>query len=102
MALFLLVLWPPDQNSQLTGKDPDAGKDRKQKEKRVAKEKMVGWHHQFNAHEPGQTPSDSKGQGGLECCSPWGCKESDTTCQLNDNNLVQTGSQTRALMSALL
>ena len=23
------------------------------------------------------------GQGGLACCSPWGCKESDTTEQLN-------------------
>jgi len=21
------ILWPPDANSQLTGKDPDAGKD---------------------------------------------------------------------------
>ena len=23
------------------------------------------------------------GQGGLACCSPWGCKESDTANQLN-------------------
>jgi len=22
---------------------------------------------------------DGKGQGGLACCSPWGCKESDRT-----------------------
>ena len=27
------VLWPPDGNSQLMGKDPDAGKDGEQKEK---------------------------------------------------------------------
>ena len=27
------ILWPPDANSQLTGKDPDAGKDGGQKEK---------------------------------------------------------------------
>ena len=26
-----------------------------------------------------QTPADSEGQGSLACCSPWGCKESDTT-----------------------
>ena len=26
------------------------------------------------------------GQGGLLCCSPWGCKESDTTEQLNNSN----------------
>ena len=29
------VLWPPDVKSQLTGKDPDAGKDWRQKEKGV-------------------------------------------------------------------
>ena len=26
-----------------------------------------------------QTLGDSEGQGSLACCSPWGCKESDTT-----------------------
>ena len=45
---------------------------------------MVGWHHQLNGHEFGQTPGDSEGQGSLECCSPWGYKESDTTEQLNN------------------
>ena len=35
------ILWPPDMNSQLTGKDPDAGKDWRQKEKRVAEDKML-------------------------------------------------------------
>ena len=35
------VLWPPDLNSWLTGKDPDAGKDWRQK-KRVAEDEMVG------------------------------------------------------------
>ena len=29
------VLWPPDEKSRLTGKDPDAGKDCRQKEKEV-------------------------------------------------------------------
>ena len=32
-----------------------------------------------NGHEFHQTPGDSEGQGRLACCSPWGCKESDTT-----------------------
>ena len=36
-----LVLWPPDVKSWLIGKDPDAGKDWKQKEKRVAEDEMV-------------------------------------------------------------
>ena len=40
---------------------------------------MVGWHHQFNGNELGQTLGDSEGRGGLACCSPWGHKESDTT-----------------------
>ena len=26
-----------------------------------------------------QVPGDSEGQGSLECCSPWGGKESDMT-----------------------
>ena len=36
------TLWPPDAKSQLTGKDPHAGKDWRQKEKEVAKDEMVG------------------------------------------------------------
>ena len=42
---------------------------------------MVGWHHRFKGHESEQTPGGNEGQGSLECCSPWGCKESDTTQQ---------------------
>ena len=33
-----------------------------------------------------QTPGDGERQRSLECCSPWGHKESDTTEQLNNNN----------------
>ena len=40
---------------------------------------MVGWHHQFNRHELGQTPRDSEGQGSQVFCSPWGSKELDRT-----------------------
>ena len=36
-----LTLWPPDGNVQLFGKDPDAGKDWRQKEKRMAEDEMV-------------------------------------------------------------
>ena len=73
------ILWPSDTNSQLTGKDPDAGKDQRQKEKRAAEEEMVRKHHQLNGHEFEQTLGDGEGQGSLVCCSPWGRKESDTT-----------------------
>ena len=46
---------------------------------------MVTWNHQLGGHESEQTPGDSKGQGSLVCCSPWGHKELDTTEQLNNN-----------------
>ena len=32
----------------------------------------------ISGHEFEQTQEDSEGQGSLACCSPWGCKESDT------------------------
>ena len=35
------ILWPPDAKSQLTGKDPDAGKDWAQEEKQATEDKMV-------------------------------------------------------------
>ena len=44
---------------------------------------MVGWHHWLNGHESEQTLGVGDGQGGLACCSPWRCKESDTTEWLN-------------------
>ena len=51
-------------------KNPDAGKDWRQKEKKVTEDEMVGWHQWFNRYEFQQTPGDSEGQGSLECCSP--------------------------------
>ena len=50
------ILWPPDVKSRLIGKDPDAGKDWRQKEKGMTEDEMVGWHHQLNGHESEQTP----------------------------------------------
>ena len=49
------ILWPLDAKSWLAGKDPDAGKDWRQKEKRVIENMMVGWHHRINGHEFEQT-----------------------------------------------
>ena len=80
-----LILWPPDAKSQLTGKDPDAGKDWRQ-EKGTTEDEMVGWHHQLNGHEFEQVPRVGDEQGSLACCSPWGFRGSDTTEWLNSNN----------------
>ena len=42
---------------------------------------MVGWHH---GHEFEQALGNGEGQeGSLAGCSPWGCKGSDMTEQLN-------------------
>ena len=49
----------------------------------MTKDRMVGWHHQLNGLEFEQALGDGEGQGSLGCCSPWGCKESDTTERLN-------------------
>ena len=40
---------------------------------------MVGWHHQLNGYEFGQSLRDGEGQRRLACCSPWSVKESDMT-----------------------
>ena len=39
--MFSSTIWPPDVKSRLIGKDPDAGKYRKQKEKGTAEDEMV-------------------------------------------------------------
>ena len=72
------ILWLPDVKSWLIGKDPSAGKDWRQ-EKGMTEDEMVGWHHRLNGHEFEQALGDSDGLGSLACCSPWGCKESNTT-----------------------
>ena len=45
------ILWPSDAKTRLIRKDPDAGKDWRQKEKGMTENKMVGWHHQLNGQE---------------------------------------------------
>ena len=53
---------------------------------------MVAWHHRLNGCEFKQAPGDGEGLGGLECNSPWGHKESDTTEQLNNSNRTMGGN----------
>ena len=52
-----------------------------QEEKGTTEDEIVGWHHQINGDGFESTPGVRDGQGGLVCCSPWGCKESDLTKQ---------------------
>ena len=78
------VLWPPDVNSWLIGKDPDARKDWRQKEKRVTEGEMVGWYHWFIGPELEQIPGDDEGQRSLVCCS----EELNMTEWLSNNKCV--------------
>ena len=52
----------------------------------MIEDEMVGWHHRLNGYESEQTPGYSEGQRNMVCCSPWGCKESNTTERLNNNS----------------
>ena len=70
------ILWTADVKSQLIRKEPDAGKDWKQKEKRVAEDEMVD---SITDSINMNLSKDSEGQGSLACCSPWGQKKSDMT-----------------------
>ena len=83
LKLKLRYFWPSDAKNWLIGKDPDAGKDWRQEEKGRTEDEMVGCYHWLDGHEFEQAPRVGDGQGSLACCSPWGCKESDTTEWLN-------------------
>ena len=85
------ILWSPDAKSWLIGKEPNAGKDWKQKEKGVAEDEMVREHHWLNGHEFEQTLGDSEGQRGLAHCSPWGRKRLNMTEWLKNNNMSAQG-----------
>ena len=54
------ILWPPDVESWITGKGPDAGKDWRQEEKGTTEGKIFGWHYWLNRHEFEQTQWESE------------------------------------------
>ena len=60
-----------------------AGKIEGKRRLGMTEDERVGWHHQLNGQQFDQAVGDGEGQGGLVCCSPSGCKDSDTTEQLN-------------------
>ena len=82
------ILWSSDVKILLIGKDPDAGKDWRQKEKGTTEDEMVGWHHRLDGSEFEQALRLCDGPGSLVCCSLWGLKESDTTERLNWTELI--------------
>jgi len=97
-------LWLPDVKNWLLRKDPNAGIDWRQKEKGSTEDEMAGWHHWLDGHEFERALEVGDGQGSLACCRPWGCKESDTTEQLNWTELINTwiGSATSLNVNHIL
>ena len=75
------ILWPSDARNWLIRKDLDDGKVRRQEEKVMTEDEMVGWRHWLDGHEFEQAPGIGKGS--LACFSPCDCKESDRAEQLN-------------------
>ena len=86
------ILRPPDVKTWFTEKDPDAGKDWRQEEKRTTEDDMVGCHHRLGGHKLEQAPGGGDAQGSLACCSPRGHKESDTTERLNCTETTYNGT----------
>ena len=56
----------------------------------MTEDEMVGWHHRLDGHEFERALEAGDGQGDLVCCSPWGCKELNTTERLNNNTNICT------------
>ena len=82
------ILWPPDAKNWLIWKDPDAGKDWRREERGMTEDEMVGWRHRLDGHGFELNVGDSRGQGGLVCCSH-GVAKSRT--QLSDWTTTQKG-----------
>ena len=47
----------------------------KKEEKGATEDEIIWWYLWLNGHEFEQIQGDREGQGSLECCSPWGHKE---------------------------
>ena len=47
---------------------------RRQEEKGMTEDEVVGWHHQLDGHEFEQALGVGDEQGSLACYSPWGAK----------------------------
>ena len=72
------VLWAPDVKSRLTGKYSEAGNGWRQNDNEAAEGEMVSITNSMDMHLS-KLWENSGEERSLECCSPWGHKESDKT-----------------------
>ena len=93
-ALEAPALWPADRKSRLIGKDADVGKDWGQEEKGTTEDEMVWWCRLWSWvwANSGRLRRTRK----PHMLHSWGCKESDTTEQLNNNNKQWVGVRVTA------
>ena len=83
------ILRPPEAKNWLLGKDPHAGKDRRQEEKGMTEDEMVGWYHWLDEHEFEQALGAGDRQGSLVCCSPRGRRvRHDWVTELTNGEIV--------------
>ena len=87
------ILWPLWCKELTHGKRPWCWESWRQEEKGMTEDEMVGCYHQLNGHKSEQALGVGDGQGSLACCSPWGCKESGMTEQLNWISYTVRGSE---------
>ena len=71
LKLQYLVIWCEQTTYQ---KGPWCWERLKAEGERALEDEMAGRHHWYNRYEFGQTLGDGEGQGGLACCSSWGCR----------------------------
>ena len=67
LKLKLQYFWPLDAKTWLIGKGPDTKKDRRQEEKGVTEEEMVGYHHRLDGHGFEKALGVGDGQERLVC-----------------------------------
>ena len=77
------ILRPPDSKSRLTGKDSDAGKDRRE-EKGTTGDEMAGWHCRLGGRVLQQTLRGSEGQG-AQCAAVRGAAKGRTRLCVNSS-----------------
>ena len=80
------VLWPADDSVDSLGKTLMLGKIEGRRRRGQQRMKWLDGITESMDMSFEQALGDGEGQASLECCSPWGYKESDMTEQLKNNN----------------